>query len=297
MSLESDELKREQYFARIERVYEKEIAAIYRDALDEIRVNMAKIYDKYAVNGILTKAQMTQYNRLTTLENNILSVMKPATRDALKVIDKLRPEEYGEAFFRTAWAIDNNTGVGLSFGALDKNAVLANLDNPFYTNAKNVANIMVNPQFKNAINNGLALGQSYTQMMADLKKTVNLKNFEIMRILRTELHSSQEAGTSAGYDDVLSQGIKGRVVWIATSDGRTRDTHAQMDGVVRDDDGMFRGAVGETEYPGWADMLASERINCRCDIRFELEDIEPIGGRVDPKESYDKWKEQYSTFK
>lgn len=296
MSLESDELKREQYFARIERVYEKEIAAIYRDALDEIRVNMAKIYDKYAVNGILTKAQMTQYNRLASLEKSVIDIMKPATRDALKIVDKMRPEEYGEAFFRTAWAIDNNTGVGLSFGALDKKAVLANLDNPFYTSAKESVLLNTVPQFRNAINNGLALGQSYTDMMKDLKKSINGKNFEIMRVLRTELHSSQEAGTTGAYDDVLAQGIKGRVVWIATSDARTRDTHAQMDGVVRDDDGMFRGAI-EAEYPGWEGLDASERINCRCDIRFELEDIEPVGGYVNPKESYDKWKEQYSTFK
>ena len=136
MSLLSDELKNAQYFARVEKVYEKEVAAVFRGALDEIRVKMAQIYDKYAVNGILTKAQMTQYNRLASLEKSVIDIMKPATKDALKIVDKMRPEEYGEAFFRTAWAVDNATGVGLKWGALNKDEVISNLDNPFYTNAE-----------------------------------------------------------------------------------------------------------------------------------------------------------------
>jgi len=300
MSLETDELRREKYFSRVERQYEKEVAVIFKDSLDEIRVEMAKIYDKYAVDGILTKAQMTQYNRLATLEKNIIATMKQSTKDALKVVDKLRPEEYGEAFFRTAWAIDNNTGVGLSFGALNKDTVRERLENAFYTNS--VDSILINtvPQFSNAINRGLALGQSYPAMMKDLKDAINGKNFEIMRVLRTELHTAQEAGTSEAYNDVLAQGIKGRVVWLSSSDARTRDTHAQMDGVVRDetvDPPMYHGAVGDTQYPGWADMEAGERINCRCTERFELDDVDPIGGRVDPKESYEEWKDKYKTFK
>ena len=71
MSLEADEKKRELYFARIEKTYEKEVAVIFKTALDEIRVEMSKIYERYAVNGVLTRAQMTQYNRLATLEQNV----------------------------------------------------------------------------------------------------------------------------------------------------------------------------------------------------------------------------------
>jgi uncharacterized protein with gpF-like domain len=300
MSLETDELRREKYFSRVERQYEKEIAVIFKDSLDEIRIEMAKIYDKYAVNGILTKAQMTQYNRLATLQKNIVAIMHPAARQATKIVDKMRPEEYGEAFWRTAWAVDNNTGVALSFGALNKEAVKKALDNPFFDSSIESFWFNVDNRVANAINNGLALGQSYPAMMRDLKDMVNRDNFEIMRVLRTELHNSQEAGTAQAYDDVLAQGIKGRVVWLSSSDSRTRDTHAQMDGVVRDetvDPPMFHGAVGDTPYPGWEGMEPGERITCRCDIRFELDDVDPVGGRVDPKESYEEWKEKYSTFK
>jgi len=294
--------RRSLYFTRAERDYTKQVAKVMRDALDEIRSKMSKIYEKYAVNGILTKAQMTQYNRLATLEAEVIGIMKPAEKAALKIIDKLRPEEYGEAFFRTAWAVDNATGVGLKWGPLNKDTVIANLDNPFYTSAKESILVNTVPQFRNAINKGLALGESYPQMMADIKKVVNGKNYEIMRVLVTELHNSQEAGTADSYDTALEQGVNGKVVWIATLDDRTRETHQQMDGVERDEDGMFRGAVGETPYPGWEGMEAAERIACRCDIRFEIEGFEPTVRRsredgILPSQNYDTWIKDKQVFK
>jgi hypothetical protein len=75
-----------------------------------------------------------------------------------------------------------------------------------------------------------------------------------------------------------------------------------MDGVVRDEDGMFRGAIGETPYPGWEGLEASQRIHCRCDIRFEIEGFEPTirrdrEGGILPYQTYDTWKEDRQTFK
>lgn len=302
MSLEADEKKRELYFARIEKQYEKEVASIFKTALNEIRVEMSKIYERYAVDGVLTRAQMTQYNRLATLEQNIRDIMHPAARQATRLIDKLKPEEYGEAFFRTGWAMDNAAGVALKWGPLNKEAVVAALENPFFDAAKKAYWFNVDNRISVALNNGLALGQSYPQMMADLKDMVNRDNYEIMRVLRTELHNSQEAGTADGYDEALAQGIQGRVVWISTLDGRTRESHQAMDGVARDDDGMFRGAIGETPYPGWEGLPAEERINCRCDIRFEIEGFEPDIRRsrddgIIGYQPYDTWIADKTIFK
>jgi hypothetical protein len=302
MSFSADEDKRSAYFARVEKQYEREVGKIFRDALDEIRVEMSKIYEKYAINGILTKAQMTQYNRLATLEKNIIGIMHPAAREATRLIDRLKPEEYGEAFFRTAWAFDNETGVALKWGALNKEAVVASLENPFFDSAKRSFWFNVDNRVVNAINNGLALGQSYTEMMRDMKDMVNRDNYEIMRVLRTELHSAEELGTSDSYDTALEQGINGKVVWIATLDGQTRESHQAMDGVERDEDGMFRGEIGEAPYPGWEGLPAEERINCRCDIRFEIAGFEPEIRRsredgIIPYQTYNEWIEDRKIFK
>jgi SPP1 gp7 family putative phage head morphogenesis protein len=293
MSLLSDEKKREAYFTRAEREYEKQVAKVFRDALDEIRVEMSKIYEKYAVNGILTNAQMTQYNRLATLQKNIAATMSPAARKATKIIEALKPNEYGASFFRTAWAIDNNTTIALSFGALDKKAIIATLDNPFFDSATKTLEFNAVNRISGAISNGLAIGQSYAEMMKDMKDMVNRDNADVMRVLRTELHDAVEAGSQAGYQDAIDQGVKGRVRWIATLDDRVRDTHAEMDGVYQDDDGMFRGAI-EAEYPGWPGLPPEERINCRCTTFFELEGMEEPDGNS--TQTYESWIKDKSIF-
>lgn len=275
------EKARDRYFARVEKEYEREVAKIWRDSLSQIRAEMGSIYEKYAQNGILTRAEMTRYNRLTTLEKNIQAIAKDAAKQSIKVIERLRPEEYGEAFFRTAQAFDNAAKVALSWGPIDKATIAANLENPFFTSAKESILLTTVPQFRNAINNGLALGQSYTDMMKDIKKTVNAKNFEIMRVLRTELHDAQEAGTAVAYEEAIDQGIEGKVVWISTLDDRTRDSHAEMDGEEQNDDGMFilHGKNGdvETPYPGYMHLPPEERINCRCTTAFQLTGYTPGG--------------------
>lgn len=296
------ENRRSRYFNLAEKRYEREIAALYKQSLATIRADMAKIYDKYAKDGILTKAEMTRYNRLASMEKKIYNDLAPAVRASVGTINKLKPNEYGEAFFRTAWAVDNSTGVALDWGPLDKKAIVANLDNPFYQTATERLTGTLKGEVRNAIHTGLALGQSYPQMMKDLKKLVNLKNFETMRILRTELHSAQEAGIVDSYNEANAQGIEGRTVWIATLDGSTRPTHQAMDGKARNEDGYFVGAIGRARYPGDPDLPADERSSCRCDARFEVDGFEPQIRRsredgLIPYQTYPEWVKDKKLFK
>lgn len=301
MSIESDEAKRTAAFLRSEKIYERQVAMIYREALDEIRVEMSRIYEKYARNGVLTKADMTRYNRLISMEESIVGIVKPAVQASVKVIDKLKPEEYGEAFFRTGWVMDNGTGVALKWGPLDKNAVIANLDNPAYEKAKTIIVADGAGSARIAVSQGLALGKSYPQMMKDLKDVITRKNYETMRILRTELHAAQEAGTSAAYDSALEQGVNGNVVWQATLDGSTRPEHGAMDGVIRDDDGWFRGAL-TARYPGDEQLPPEHKINCRCTTRIDVDGLTPLLRRtredgVVPYQTYSTWSKDRKVFK
>jgi hypothetical protein len=300
MSLQADEAARLAYFRKVEKLYERRIAAIYREALATIRSDMAKIYDKHAVNGVLTKAEMTRYNRLSSMEDQIVGTIKPAVNQSIKTIDRLKPEEYGQAFFRTAWAMDNAAGVGLNWGLLNKDTIVANLNNPSYARAVTYIRQDAEGIARIAVNQGLALGKSYPTMMRDLKEVVTRENYQTMRILRTELHSAQEAGTAAGYLKAQEQGVRGDMVWDATLDGDTREEHAAMDGVMRDEDGWFRGAL-IARYPGDPELDAGMRVNCRCSMRFELEGFSPTIRRsredgIIPYQSYRDWSEDRKVF-
>ena len=80
---------------------EQALAKVYRDALVTIRGYLSKMYDKYAVDGKLTKAEMTKYNRYISMEKEILKELSPAVAKSIRDIKRLAPTEYEAGFFHT----------------------------------------------------------------------------------------------------------------------------------------------------------------------------------------------------
>jgi len=280
-----------------ERYYEREVQKQLKTALDTIRGKMVVIYERYAVDGTLSKADMTRYNRYATMERDMLAVVNQSTRETLRTIDRLRPEQYGESFFRHtidrlrpeqygesffrhffrhAWAVDNTVGVRLAWGKLNRDAVIANLANEFYYISKERYGMEARLLIRSTLAQGVAQGVSYQDMSRSLARSMNILNWRAMRIIRTEGQTAVSAGQDAAYIKAQEQGVEGGVVWDATLDMRTRATHQAMDGQVRGDDGYFNGPGGnKAPFPGFPDLPAEERINCRCRLRFEIEGFEP----------------------
>jgi len=284
--------------------YERKVAAVMRKALDEIRAEMSKIYERYAVDGKLTLADMTRYARYTAMETNILAKLDPAIRASVGTMKRLTPEQYDAAFFRAAWKIDNETGLALNWGVINTEAIKAaySIDDPAnkaMAEALHNYSLRARRAIRMAINDGLAQGKSYYDMMRDIREALNKTNYEAMRIIRTEGQSAINAGTADAYDRALDEGVEAKVKWSATLDGRTRDQHAAMDGQARDEDGMFHFPNGEiAPYPCWEGLSAENRINCRCAMRMEIEGYEPQLRRsreqgVIPYRTYAEWEKEY----
>jgi len=260
--------------------YSKQIQKALLDALTSIYGEMTKIYDKYAINGKLTKVEMTKYNKYSTMEKQILDKLDPAIKANIKTISKLLPEQYQESFFHYAWAVDNATGVRLSWGNVNTKQLLMPFD---ITNPKNIElqNALKNygPTAKKRIQasliKNLSLGKSYDQMAKDLKKTMNKIYSSAITIARTEGQRAINAGQDLAYYQAEENGINGNIVWSLTKDEKTRPTHRMMDGVKKSSDGYFHGAIGDAQFPGDPNLPAEESINCRCTERFEIEGYEP----------------------
>lgn len=273
--------------------YERRIARELRVALDAIRADLVRIYDKYAVNGVLTHAEMTKYNRLAALEKQVLGHVTPAVRATVTEIRRLGPDVYEQAFFRAGWTIDNGAGIRLDWGPLKREQVLAAVTNEMSKIAIENYRQTTTAPFRRAINQGLLQGKSYTAMARDLKHAVDMKAYQAIRIARTEGQTAINAGTDLAYNEAMEQGVEMGVQWMATLDDATRDSHGEMDGVMRDDDGIFRPI--NAPYPAWEGLPAEERINCRCNTIPVIEGFEPGLRRtrdegVGPYQSYEEWK-------
>lgn len=75
-------------------------------------------------------------------------------------------------------------------------------------------------------------------------------------------------------------GIEMEKIWLATVDGRTRDTHFAADGQRRKLDALFSVGAAELKWPGDPAGPASEVVNCRCTM-LEVEEGEPGPGETD----------------
>jgi len=249
---------------------------------------------------------MTKYNKYITMEKQMLAIIDPAITDTIKDIRRLSPQMYNESFFEYAWAMDNGNGVRLSYGNINPDTVMELFS---ITNPKNIEIIEALKKYKadaprlirSALLNGLSQGKSYSKMMRDIQKALNMIAYKALRIVRTE---GQRAINTAQYDLYLTaknKGIEGNEVWDAALDNRTRDSHRDADGQVKGE----KGVKGKFVINGWPalypldrDLPAEESINCRCRTRFEVDGYAPQLRRtrdqgVIPYQTYDEWKKNY----
>jgi uncharacterized protein with gpF-like domain len=279
--------------------YEKQVSKSLYDALQTMRSEMTKIYEKYATDGMLTKADMTRYNRYASMEKQMLAAIDPALKENLKTIRRLSPEMYNESFFREAWQIDNVSGLRLNWGTINKNLVMENLANEYDKIAYENYPSNAKQAIRKALTDGLPLGKSLNQMLKDLKKAMNITNFNGIRILRTEAMYAMNAAANDVYIKADALGLHGKVIWDATKDARTRSDHGHADGQVRDNKtGMFTVGGEQTPYPAWEGLSAKNRINCRCHIRFQVAGYVPQLMRtreqgILPYMNYDDWRKAY----
>ena len=146
--------------------YSKQIQQQLLDALTSIYGEMTKIYDKYAVNGELTKSEMTKYNKYSTMEDQILKKLEPALKNNIKTIQKLLPEQFQQSFFQYAWALDNGTGLRLSWGLVNLKSLLAPFDitnpkNIYIQNALKNYSLNAKKNIRSALLNGLSQGKPF----------------------------------------------------------------------------------------------------------------------------------------
>jgi SPP1 gp7 family putative phage head morphogenesis protein len=91
-----------------------------------------------------------------------------------------------------------------------------------------------------------------------IKRFDQLQTWEAQRIARTEIHNSHNTAVMDTYQEL---GVE-YTMWIsAGDDGRTRDSHLEVDGEIIPIGGTYSN---DLKYPGDTDGPIEEWINCRC---------------------------------
>jgi uncharacterized protein with gpF-like domain len=108
-------------------------------------------------------------------------------------------------------------------------------------------------------------GMSEKETADLLAEKIEMEDWELERIARTEGHTAANVGSDAAAEATGADLVK---EWAATEDSRTRPSHVEADGQRQEMDDPFRVGDAWLDFPGDPDGPAEEVINCRCVVLY-----------------------------
>lgn len=293
---------------------ERSIIKLYGTALYEIRSILKKLYDKYAVEGKLTNAQMSKYNRLKSVQDQVEEILKKQLKKVDSLTKTLTKEQYQEAFYRHAYAIDQAGGMALNWGLVPEEAVEATMQSSFSklssSKALEASRQGTVDRIRQEIGLSIIRGDSYETLGQRIDSVLGVTisgnkasysgkgaSYRSMLVARTEGQRVLVEGHEAATAKAIELGCDIETIWDATLDGRTRPAHAALDGRAKDDPdkGWFVLEIGWVSAPLHSGV-ASFDINCRCRTRDQVKGYPPEeryvrGDGIKPYQTYGQWKE------
>lgn len=314
-NLDENRKRIEKKISRLDDWANRELIKSYDSALNDIRAKLSELFERYQIEGELTRAQAAQFLRLSNLEEELTTVVRPYLLKNEELLKELSQVSFDRTFYETAWAIDQAAGVNLGWGQMNPNAVRAAVGLVDDTSALgevmgerevNRHKKVLDDAFHNyetdtrrwigrQVTDGVIKGESVQKLAKRLNENalVHSRN-SAMTIARTETLRASGLGNQVAYDQAAEKGVRIRQVWDATLDSRTRPEHARMDGRVRNEEtGMFDTPWGSAPGPRRSG-IAGQDINCRCAVRPEIEGYTPEVRRIrgeglQPYQTFEQW--------
>ena len=151
------------------------------------------------------------------------------------------------------------------------------------------------------VSRSIATGMTFSQTAQALENYSRIGYNNAIRIIRTEGHRIQTTATMDAMTVAKDKGADVVKQWDSTLDGRTRHSHAIVDGEIRELNKPFSNGL---DFPGDPDGNAAEVVNCRCALlqraRWALDDDElqtlqdrAIFFGLDKANEFDDFKKKY----
>jgi uncharacterized protein with gpF-like domain len=128
---------------------------------------------------------------------------------------------------------------------------------------------------KKAIDIGIAEGLSITEIAGRIRGATKLSTQRAETIARTEVHGASSYGSIETVRRVEQEfNTKMMKEWVATNDARTRDSHAELNGVKVKVNEKFDVNGSLADRPLDPSLPVGEIVNCRCALIYEEETID-----------------------
>ena len=315
--------------------YEKEVQQAFLNNEEAVIKRLKQVYGQ-SLKDIEKKAQALQddINRLDTMaklavdadeKEKLLSMQQSKIyqkqyQQALKtqvsgILDNLHAEEfktisdylvkcYDEGYMGAMYSLQQQ-GIPLCF-PIDQTAMVravqldSKISNGLYSRlGEDVA--LLKKKITAQVSRGISTGMSFQQVAQQLAGYTNIGYNNAIRIARTEGHRIQIQSADNACREAKSKGADVVRQWDATLDGNTRDSHARVDGEIREIDEKFSNGL---MFPGDPSGGAAEVVNCRCALlqraRWALDEdeLQTLKDRaayfgLDKTDNFEEYKKMY----
>ena len=259
---------------------EKRLSAIYSRAEKEIQKTADEYFSKFAKQdeakrklveqGKITEEEYTKWRkgkvmygkRFTEMKEQCAKQLLNVNQTALAYVNGELPEVYAINYNALAGSVD---GVGgYSFTLVDADTVrnLATTDTSLlpYKELDPSKDIPWNMKKINTETlQGILHGESMDKIAKRLRNVQEMNKTQAIRSARTIVTGAENKGRQDSYARAEADGIILQKEWLATNDGRTRHSHAALDGAIVDQDKKFDNGL---MYPGDPSGRPEEVYNC-----------------------------------
>ena len=249
-------------------------------------------------------AQIGRGKRFEALRDQIAERMTKANETAVAYVNDATPGIYSLNRNYAAYTIEQVAG-DVGFTLWDeqtvKRLIMEQPDLMPYYPAKRAVSRGIDLAYGKkritaSVTSSILQGKSIKGMADDLQTRIPTMNRNsAIRTARTAVTGAQNAGRVDSYTAAQKMGIKLKKEWLATLDGRTRHSHAMLDGEQVDNDKKFSNGCmfpGDPNGPPW------EVYNCRCTLIAKIEDVDTSSAKrrdrygVTPDMTFAQWRNQ-----
>lgn len=307
---------------------ERELKREYRKAADEVQKRLEDYTSKFKAkdeallkkvnDGLMSEADYKKWraNQIATgkewaqLRDNLAQDYVNADKIARDAIGEHLPNIYANNFNFATYEIEKDAKINTNFKLYNKDTVnrLVRehpqlLPKPGATLREKIKSGQAKKYNEKALQSSLIQaimqGDSIDDFAHRISRDVGEQNYKTaVRNARTMVTGAQNAGRFDAMKRAEDLGVKQHKEWLSVHDGRTRDSHRELDYEAQPLDKPFSNGLMK---PGDPSGAPSEVYNCRCAMRSVVEGLEPQARkyRDDSVEgmSYEEWKRGHATEK
>ena len=262
----------EKVIARLKKVYAKSLDDITiksKELQDQINAlgalhDMTEDAGEKAILKSMEQSKIYQKQYQDALKKQVGSILDNMQVEEFKTVDEYLQKCYEDGFVGTMFDL-HGQGIPLCM-PIDQEAMVravqtdSKISQGLYSRLGEDVNLLKR-KITAQVSRGISTGMSHKQVAQQLAAYTNIGYNNAVRIAKTEGHRIQVQSTMDACYKAQEKGADIVKQWDATLDRRTRKSHQQVDGEIRELDEAFSNGL---MFPGDPDGGASEVVNCRC---------------------------------